>query len=169
MARGAQADGEAVAPVSQQFLLDLGSNEIAGGRSKKEVARKASVRQNNGQVSLLAVADHLRQQTAHLEVRLGRIETLLAEIRAAQAAEAPTKDYYSTAEAAKLLGKRPYTVREWCRLGRVRGEKALSGRGLDEEWRISHAELRRIQNEGLLAVTPESRVQRAPRLTRQPE
>ena len=43
------------------------------------------------------------------------------------------KDSYTTTEAAQILGKRPYTVREWCRLGRVRADKTFSGRGIDEE------------------------------------
>lgn len=60
------------------------------------------------------------------------------------------KEFYTTAEVAQILGKRPYTVREWCRLGRVRGDKAHSGRGLDEEWRVWHEELMQIQNEGPL-------------------
>ena len=60
------------------------------------------------------------------------------------------KESYTTAEAAKILQRRPYTVREWCRLGRVNAYKTESGRGIDEEWRISREELIRIQNEGLL-------------------
>jgi hypothetical protein len=37
-----------------------------------------------------------------------------------------------------------------CRLGRVRAEKKKSGRGPASEWLISHAELTRVRNEGLL-------------------
>jgi hypothetical protein len=59
------------------------------------------------------------------------------------------KDYYSPAEAAKLLDKAEFTVREWCRLGRVNAQKRRSGRGRFQEWVISHAELMRIQKEGL--------------------
>ena len=60
------------------------------------------------------------------------------------------KDWYSTAEVAQLLGRAEFTVREWCRLGRVRGEKKQCGRGVAGEWMISHEELSRIRNEGLL-------------------
>lgn len=79
---------------------------------------------------------------------------------------APVKECYTTAEAARLLGKRPYTVREWCRLKRVRAEKTWAGRGQDDEWRISHEELLRIQNEGLLSLEKLGRTslpRRAPR------
>jgi len=60
------------------------------------------------------------------------------------------KEWYSTAEVAKLLGKAEFTVREWCRLGRVYAQKKKSGRGVASEWIISNEELTRIRNEGLL-------------------
>lgn len=60
------------------------------------------------------------------------------------------RDYYSTAEVAELLGKAEFTVREWCRRGRVRAEKKQSGRGKYQCWVIPDAELKRIQKEGLL-------------------
>lgn len=62
------------------------------------------------------------------------------------------KEFYTTDEVAKLLGKRPFTVREWCRLGRIHAERREAGRGEHGEWKISHAELLRYQNEGLLPV-----------------
>src|SRR5262245_3846186 len=60
------------------------------------------------------------------------------------------KDWYEVAEAAERLAKRPFTVREWCRHGRIRAEKRKSGRGAHPSWVISHAELLRYQREGLL-------------------
>ncbi|MBN9519246.1 hypothetical protein J0H58_12110 [bacterium] len=60
------------------------------------------------------------------------------------------KEWYSTAEVATLLGKAEFTVREWCRLGRVHAEKKKAGRGTAGEWIVSHAELTRVRNEGLL-------------------
>jgi hypothetical protein len=60
------------------------------------------------------------------------------------------KDYYDTDEAAKILNRDPFTVRNWCRLGRVRAEKRRSGRGQFRSWVLSHDELLRIQREGLL-------------------
>ena len=77
--------------------------------------------------------------------RLERIEQLLLDQRT-------VKDYYTTDEVAKLLGKAEFTVREWCRLGRVRAEKRRSGRGKYCAWVISHAELLRFEREGLLSV-----------------
>jgi hypothetical protein len=60
------------------------------------------------------------------------------------------KEYYSVAEIAGLLGKAAFTVREWCRLGRVHAEKRRTGRGNSRDWMISHEELERIRNFGLL-------------------
>jgi len=78
--------------------------------------------------------------------RLTKIETLLASL----VEQRTIKEWYSTAEVATLLGKAEFTVREWCRLGRVHAEKKKSGRGIASEWIVSHAELTRIRNEGLL-------------------
>ena len=78
--------------------------------------------------------------------RLTKIETLLASL----VEQRTIKEWYSTAEVATILGKAEFTVREWCRLGRVHAEKKKSGRGVASEWIVSHAELTRIRNEGLL-------------------
>ncbi len=62
------------------------------------------------------------------------------------------KEYYSTAEVAEILKRSEFTVREWCRLNRIWASKRECGRGDSREWMISHHELRRIQNNGLLPV-----------------
>lgn len=81
-----------------------------------------------------------------LAVRLDRIEQALIRL----VEQRTVKEWYSTAEVAKLLGKAEFTVREWCRLGRVNAEKKKCGRGVASEWIISHKELTRVRNEGLL-------------------
>ncbi len=62
------------------------------------------------------------------------------------------KAWYSTDEFAQLVGKAEFTVREWCRHGRIKAEKRMSGRGADPAWVISHQELLRYQKEGLLPL-----------------
>lgn len=86
--------------------------------------------------------------TQHDEVlaRLAAIEAMLAAL----VEQRIVKEWYSTAEVAAVLSRAEFTVREWCRLGRVRAEKKKSGRGPASEWIISHAELTRVRNEGLL-------------------
>ena len=78
--------------------------------------------------------------------RLDRIEAALGLLVQRQA----VKDWYDTDEVAKILGKDPFTVREWCRNARINAEKRKSGRGRYAAWAISHGELIRIQKEGLL-------------------
>jgi hypothetical protein len=81
-----------------------------------------------------------------LATRLDRIESTLAVLLG----RGTIKDYYSTDEFARLTDKAEFTVREWCRLGRVHAEKRRSGRGAFASWAISHQELLRYQKEGLL-------------------
>jgi len=58
----------------------------------------------------------------------------------------------TTHEVAKVVGKAEFTVREWCRLGRVAASKRACGRGKFQEWIVSHEELTRLRNEGLLPI-----------------
>lgn len=81
-----------------------------------------------------------------LTARLARIEQALDLL----VRQRTVKEWYSTAEVARLLGKAEFTVREWCRLGRVKAEKKKCGRGVAGEWIVSHEELTRVRNEGLL-------------------
>lgn len=82
--------------------------------------------------------------------RLDRLDERIAELCDLLASQRVIRDYYTPEEAAKILGKAPFTVREWCRCGRVRAQKRGSGRGKHQGWVISHEELKRFQREGLL-------------------
>ena len=62
------------------------------------------------------------------------------------------KDWYTTVEIAQIAGKSEYTVREWCRHGRIKAEKRKSGRGPHAAWVVSHDELQRYEREGLLPI-----------------
>jgi hypothetical protein len=59
-----------------------------------------------------------------------------------------------TAEVGGLLARAEYTVREWCRQGRIRAKKKPCGRGKGGEWLVSHEDLTRLKNEGLLPFQP---------------
>ena len=85
--------------------------------------------------------------------RLDRIETNLADVRRAVVEQPPAKDWYSVDEAAQLLGKSKFTIREHCRFGRIDAKKRAAGRGATSEWIISAAELARVGNEGLRPLT----------------
>lgn len=79
--------------------------------------------------------------------RLDRIEELLERMTASKEA---AQEYYSTTDVARILKKAEWTVREWCRLGRIEAAKRICGRGFAKEWMISHNELQRIKSHGLL-------------------
>ena len=81
-----------------------------------------------------------------LREQLNRIENLLLSV----VGTPKGKEWYSTAEVAKILGKRPFTVRQWCREGRINAHKRDCGRGNEGEWEISADEIERYRNHGLL-------------------
>lgn len=83
-----------------------------------------------------------------LEGWLTRIEAMLSSLVERQF----TKEFYTTEQFSRLVGKAEFTVREWCRLGRVRAQKRRSGRGAYAAWVISHDEVLRYQREGLLPL-----------------
>jgi hypothetical protein len=80
--------------------------------------------------------------------RLERIEKMLAELLEREM----VKEYYPTDEFARLVGKAEFTVREWARLGRIKAEKRQSGRGAYAAWVVSHPDLLRYQQHGLMPL-----------------
>lgn len=80
-----------------------------------------------------------------LEETLERIVGMLTVLVERQ----QNREWYSTEEFARIVGKAEFTVREWCRHGRIQAEKKGSGRGAHASWAISNMELLRYQREGL--------------------
>lgn len=83
---------------------------------------------------------------ATLEQRLESIESMLKTL----IEQRTVKSHYTTAEVAEIIGRSNYTVREWCRGGRLNSMKKASGRGDSLEWTIPHEELDRYRSAGLL-------------------
>ena len=81
--------------------------------------------------------------------RLDRVEALLLVLVQRQ-----PQEWYDVDQFAHAVGKASFTVREWCRLGRIHAEKRQSGRGPHPAWCISHQEYLRFQREGLLPAKP---------------
>ncbi len=81
-----------------------------------------------------------------LEERLEKMEAMLAVLVDRQT----VREWYTTHEFARTVGKAEFTIREYCRLGRLRAEKRHSGRGAYPQWVLPHTELLRYQREGLL-------------------
>jgi hypothetical protein len=88
-----------------------------------------------------------------IDDRLDRIEALLGALVEREA----VRDWYTTEQFARLVGKAEFTVREWCRLGRVNAEQRMSGRGAFASWVIGHEETLRFQREGLLPLRQRGR------------
>ena len=90
----------------------------------------------------------MNENYAEVVERLSRIEAVLQAL----VSEKSPKEWYSTAEVAVIVHKAEYTVREWCRQKRIRASKKPYSRGAHPEWLISHSELVRFRNEGLLPI-----------------
>ena len=84
-----------------------------------------------------------------LEERLERIEAMLVALADRQSVH----EWYSVEEFARIVKRSEFTCREWCRHGRIQGQKKASGRGAHTSWAISHEELQRYQREGLRRIS----------------
>jgi hypothetical protein len=82
------------------------------------------------------------------EDRFRRIEGLLEALLHRHGGKA----YYSVNEFAELVGRRPFTVRQWCNLGRINAERSMTQTGPTTRWVISQEEYIRYQREGLLPL-----------------
>lgn len=60
------------------------------------------------------------------------------------------RESYTVPEFAAVIDRAEFTVREWCRLGRINARKLNHGRGPHCGWTIPHSEIARYQAEGLL-------------------
>ena len=80
-----------------------------------------------------------------VEERLEKIEALLASLVERQ----QVREWHTTQEFAKAVEKSAFTIREYCRLGRLVAKKRQSGRGAHPQCVLSNAELLRFQREGL--------------------
>jgi len=78
--------------------------------------------------------------------RLPEIERVVTAILARR----PVQQWYTVKEFAREVGRAPFTVRQWCLHGRIRADKRACGRGTSQEWIVSHDELLRFRQEGLL-------------------
>ena len=89
--------------------------------------------------------------TEEIDLLLERLERIEAALESL-IKQRTVKDFYSVDEFAAIVGRAEFTCREWCRHGRVKAQKRLSGRGKSQEWVVPHAELLRFQREGLLSI-----------------
>ena len=83
-----------------------------------------------------------------VEERLEKIEAMLVTLVERQ----QVREWYTTHEFARATGKAEFTIREYCRLGRLKAEKRQSGRGAHPQWVLSHATLEHYRRNGLLPI-----------------
>jgi hypothetical protein len=83
--------------------------------------------------------------------RLRRIEALLTTLLARE----PARAWYSVGEFARLVGRSSFTVREWCRLGRLAADKKQSGCGAHPAWAISHDEYQGLRSDRQATTHPD--------------
>lgn len=81
-----------------------------------------------------AILDHLVRLEAQNSEILARLDRLEGK------PQKPQKEWWSPEELAVALHRKPFTVREWCRLGRIQAEKDKYSR----LWRIPDAEAQRL-------------------------
>jgi excisionase family DNA binding protein len=102
-----------------------------------------------------AILDGLRTVLTEMRSELANLSAIRQELQASHM-DSPaneTRAYYSVEEAAKLLGKSSYTVRQWANEGRINATKRVERRGCSALWSIPAGEIERHRNEGLLPLT----------------
>lgn len=103
-------------------------------------------------------AEWLANQFSGLSDRLMNIEKMVSSLEENLLSSDPNLDsfgereYYSVAEFAVIVGRKVYTVREWCRYERIHAEKCDTGRGESKNWKIPADELQRYRDHGLLPM-----------------
>ena len=88
--------------------------------------------------------------SAKLDSLIQRVDDLAAMISQMHppASAVSGRTWYNVAEAAEQMGKAVFTVREWCRLGRLAADRR-SGSGKGQGWMIAATEIERYRNDGL--------------------
>lgn len=97
----------------------------------------------------------MESQTALLSLIATRVEQLMEHVLRLYErignVEGESPPAVSVEQAARLLGRQPFTVREWCRNGRMKAHRATA-RGPYAEWRIPMDSIRAYQANGLLPI-----------------
>src|SRR5689334_11022494 len=101
------------------------------------------------------IIDILTGLQATIDGMRAELTAVHAQLRAKPSGPAEPREWYSVEEVAEAVGKRPYSVREWARLGRINAVKRAERRGGSALWSISAEEVRRYREKGLLPIDPD--------------
>jgi Helix-turn-helix domain len=137
------------------WILNAGEKPGGGGRlPEPEAEREAVISSPTGQTKrTISMSSANVPEEAAVSVLLKSILERLDDIAAkldASPGQCDERQFFSTSEVAVLLGKAEFTVREWCRLGRIEAKRRECGRGKRGEWMIAREEVERVRNQGLL-------------------
>ena len=83
-----------------------------------------------------------------------KLDAIRAEMEPKSSNPAPERLWFKVGEAAKKLRKSEYTVREWCRDGRINACKGEARRGREQLWMIHRDEIQRFELYGSLPFDP---------------
>jgi hypothetical protein len=92
----------------------------------------------------------IQKQNDELAKLSAQITEMLAEIW--KALRMGPKPDYTTREIAELMRRKEFTVREWCRLGRINARKSSTMSGRAARWTVPFDEYTRLRREGLLPI-----------------
>jgi hypothetical protein len=85
-----------------------------------------------------------------LEERLEKIDEKIESLLVMLVERQQVREWLTTREFAQATGKSEFTIREYCRRGRLHAKKRQSGRGAHLEYALSRIELERYRRHGLL-------------------
>jgi predicted transcriptional regulator len=90
-------------------------------------------------------------QAELLELMVNQNREIIERLDRLERAQALTvvRESYTTEQVADRLERTEWTVRQWCNQGQAEAAK-VRGKGRTGEWRITHEEFVRLQNEGPL-------------------
>ena len=133
----------------------VGRNRIAGSDSVSvEVCATSHARESADAANLSicsavpnAPCMLLRQLSDQLDALKGQMQELRRSLQT-HATDEPTS--YDIATASIRLRRAKFTLREWCRNGRITAYRSNSGRGPYSEWRIPAEAIRYYEAHGLL-------------------
>jgi hypothetical protein len=130
-------------------IADL-CGEIADLRAALAEERAARLRQNRKQGDVVRDTTEHGVETLRL-IYSAMIELLQRTATVGAVVAAPAQDeldYYSPEQFSEKVERRPYTVREWCRLGRIHCTK----NPVSDKWEIPKSELDRYTRHKLLSA-----------------
>jgi hypothetical protein len=101
---------------------------------------------------ILAALHTLADRVTALQGQMTALQDQMTRFEQARQNAEPEPPALTVAEAAARVNRSKFTVREWCRLGRIHCKRATSRRGPYAEYRIPVESIRYYKDHGLLPL-----------------